>query len=218
MNAPGIMQAQMAALNRISDSLFSQPHDLFNGIIYTSDALPADHPFFLDNLWVEDSVYSSGAFTGKEIIKYNLLTDNVIILLETKGASYPVSINRSAILKFSVNGHHFVHISDLPVQNQARLVPGYYEVLYTKNTGFYVRWTKSREINKQTLQNEYKQEIRCYIRKDGLFYLIRNNRDLLEVLNDRRDDVKSFMRDNRLRFTPVKRGNAIRVLEYYDNL
>jgi hypothetical protein len=218
MTGPEILQAQMAGLNRISDSLFSMHNDLFNGIIYTSDALPADNHFFLDNLWIEDTVFYSGAFCGKEIIKYDLLTDNVVILLEAKGASYPISVNRSVIRKFIINGHHFVFLDDFQTQNKAGLIPGYYEVLYNGNTGFYVRWTKRKDINKQTLQTEYQLEVRCYLRKEGIYYLIRNNRDLLSVLKDHMEDIKSFIRDNRLRFTHSKRGNAIKVLEYYDNL
>ena len=213
----GLLSEQISGFKRLSDSLFNLHEDLYNGKLYTLVPDPANHPFFLDNSWVQGTVYFSGTFSDNEIIKYDLVTDNVIIMLRFRGASYPVSINRDVVREFYINGHHFSFLDDFQ-DREKDLRPGYYEVLYDGTTGLYVRWMKSKAISKLTLLTEYPLEIRCFLKKKGIYHLIRDNKDLINVLSDHKEEIRSYIKTNRLRFSPRNKENAVKVLAYFDSL
>jgi hypothetical protein len=186
--------------------------------LYTSTADRTDHPFFLENSWMPGTVYYSGTFSGSEIIKYDITTDNVIILLQERGASFPVSVNRSVINEFIISGHLFTFLNDFPDNGNHSLMPGYYEVLYNGPTAFFARWVKRKAANKATMQTEYPLEVSYYIKRKGEYHLIKNKALFIDLLSDHKDEIRSYMKTNKLRFSPGKSENAVKILEYYDNL
>jgi hypothetical protein len=216
--AKELLSAQISRLNNIHDSVFVLHDNLVNGRLYISTADIYNHPFFLENSWKPGTVYYSGTFSGSEIMKYDLLTDNLIILLKLQGISYPVSINREIVREFILNGHHFILLDDFQNRGTSEPVTGYYETLYNGTTGLFVRWMKREAANKLTMQNEYPQEVIYYLRKDGEYHIIKNKADFIRTLGDHYDEIRSFIKTNRLRFSQDKTGNMVRILEYYDSL
>ena len=212
------LNEQVAELNKISDSIFNIHDDLFNGKLYISDADRINHPFFIENTWMPGTVYYSGTFSDGKIVKYDLVTDNLVIMLKREGISFPVCINRDVIQGFIISGHRFIMLDDPQKKQSDELTTGYYEILYDGPTGFFIRWTKTRTVNKNTMQTEYPLEAKYCLKMDGEYHLIRNNSSFIKVLGDHKEEVSSFMKIYRLRFSPGKIENAVKVLEFYDSL
>jgi hypothetical protein len=66
--------------------------------------------------------------------------------------------------------------------------------------------------------DEFNQVHRIYLRKDSVYYPIRGRRDLLRHLKDKKPQLKSFIRTNKLQVMKKNPDSFVPVLEYYTNL
>jgi hypothetical protein len=213
-----MLPEQLTFLRSLSDSMLSINENLINGKLYTLVADKSNHPFFLENLWLPGKAYFSGISSEIKIAKYDLLTDNLIILVQIQGSSFPVSINREAVNEFIISGHRFIFLGGNNEKMSQKMVAGYYEELYNGKTGLYARWSKTKAINKFTLQAEYQLKAGFFIKKENQFLQVKNNKEFRNALKDHAEEIKSFMKTNHIRFSPARAKYAGRVLEYYDNL
>jgi hypothetical protein len=213
-----LLLSQISVLSGINDSLFKIHDDLVNGKLYTSTADRINYPFFSENAWQTGRVYYSGTFTDNEIIKYDICIDQLVILLHIGEFSYPVCINRDVVKEFIINDHHFMFLNDIPTLELQNLIPGFYEVLYSGKTMLYVRWVKNKAINKLTFETEYPLKVYYYLKKDGKYLQFKNQSSFIEALNDHKNEIISYMKTNKLRFSSGRKDIIIKVLEYYDSL
>ncbi len=199
------------------DSLFSIHDELINGKLYTNVPDKSEHPFFQGGSWTSGRVFFSDGYSSDEIMRYDLATDNLIILHNTSGTTWPVVLSRNTVNGFNIGDSHFVLLNADKITAEG-FVTGYYEKIYGGKTGLFARWTKERSVNKETLRTEFSEKLKCYLWKDSTYSEVRNNHIFRKLLSDRESQVRSFMKSNRIRFSPAKAKSAAGVLEYYDTL
>ena len=218
LNGHDPVQTQVQKLSEINDSIFNIHENLLNGRIYTGRGDKINHPFFIENSWNPGKVCYSGTVSEEEILKYDISTDNLIILFNVKGSAYPVSINRDIVKEFYLRGHHFILLEGFKCTDGQNLIPGYYEIIFDGKLRFYIRHEKKENFNRLNQQQEYSGTISFYLKKDGNFVRIKKRKDLLKALNDQKDEIKSFIRENDLHISLNNIESVINILEFYDNL
>jgi hypothetical protein len=70
----------------------------------------------------------------------------------------------------------------------------------------------------QKIMDMFVQTDYLYVYKNGQIHRIRYRKDLLDLLDDKRNEVRNFIRTSRLDIFPKQPGSIIPVLRYYDSL
>jgi len=118
------------------------------------------------------------------------------------------------VSEFTIQDHHFVQLKNTP------LPVGYYEVGYDGPSKVYMRYRKtlqSRAVD-YSIINLFEEKKLYYIYKNGTFYPVRGKRSVLSLLEDKKKDLKKFIRDNQLQFGNEKARDISRLVQYYDQL
>lgn len=187
---------------------------LYNGPVYKAGAVRHDeHPFMYDD-WVSGTVNYRGYLFSDVPLLYDvtmdaLVTENYYSKLET------VLINEQ-VGEFTLGNRTFRNYetgTSLPHS-------GYYEVLYDGPTQIVVRHEKISEsrIEFKTVIIEYRKVVRYFIYKNGRFFQIRNRSGILNVLADRKKELRMHIRKNHLGGSGNQRSLFRAVAAHYDML
>lgn len=188
---------------------------LYNGREYIRNGTPAKgFPYFeWDSL--RPGVLNYDGITYNIPLEYDLAqeqlvihnySDNILISLVAEKTSY-----------FSFGSLHFRYFSSgtdhLPD-------PGFYQELFT---GSRVTLLARRHKNlvfpsSNEEQPQYVQINNYFLLLDGGSYKISGEKELLDALSDRKDELKKYIRKNRLSFKHHLEGSLTQTIAYYQQL
>jgi hypothetical protein len=147
-----------------------------------------------------------------DIVRDELITfrynDNVRIRLVTEKIDY-----------FSWPGHFFIRLIQDSL-NKPVITTGFYERLYDGKMKLYAkRKKKIMETITSEGDNLSFKEISLYlVQKNGQFYSMQKEGELLDLLNDKRKEVKKYLRKNKIKFKKAPEKAILTAIEYYDQL
>jgi hypothetical protein len=188
---------------------------LYNGsdyIVYQSHY--EEHPYFKIDDWATGSIVYWDELYENIPILYDLSTDQVIT--ENRGG-HPIKLVAEKVQSFTVSEHTFVRLTR---EGNNKINDGFYDRLYDGNVKVYARLMKTyREtLNNKEVIPSYTEGIRYYVVKDGIFHTVKTKKSVLQILVDRKQEMKTFVRKNRIRFKNNREVAIVRVIEYYDSL
>ncbi len=64
----------------------------------------------------------------------------------------------------------------------------------------------------------FDESVRYYVVKDGNFHVVKTKGSVLQVLSDRKSELKNFLRKNRIRYNDDREKAIVRLTEFYDTL
>ncbi len=206
----------------LSDNpLYSHQKDIINGVKWVYEMKYRGNPFLSDKYWpLAEIRYHGEDFTGVKM-NYDLYTDQFIIFIPEKGKEKYVLPRKDYLEGFtytdSMTGvrRHF-EFELVPGTKEKRL----YEIAWKgRNVEYLIRHevtTKSR------IENGFLGD---YIRRVGLYLIVgdrfgsfRNRRTLLALLDDHFDEMKKFIRKNRIKINIRHYDDVVRVVKYYEQL
>jgi hypothetical protein len=145
-----------------------------------------------------------------------VFNDDVVLWIN---ASTIINLNKEMVDEFYIsylnNRYHVVNMGS----DSSNVLSGYVNVYYEGPTTLYVKYRKQVDI--LAVDNKYDlfvQMHRIYIRKDDQIIQFFGKRSLLKILADRNAELKSYIKQNKLRLTKNEPRTFIPVLEYYDSL
>jgi hypothetical protein len=188
---------------------------LFNGsdyIVY----MPKDeeHPYYGSDDWTIGSVvYWDELYENVQLL-FDLSIDQVIVEHD-RGS--PVRLIPEKVQQFTMLGHTFVR---LVKDDKNKLSDGFYDQLYNGKSKVYAKHSKSY---RETLQApkvipSFDEGVRYYVVKDGNFHVVKTKGSVLQVLSDRKSELKNFLRKNRIRYNDDREKTIVRLTEFYDSL
>lgn len=206
-----VAQARRNAIAQYATAIGGQSH-LYNGSAYTEYISQKDeNPYFIDE-WLDGSVvYDKERHTNVPIL-YDLSLDRVII--DNPFSIKKVMLVNEKVAEFSIQDHHFVHMVGTP------LPEGHYELAYDGDTKVYVRHKKTLQskVVDYSVFNQFEEKKLYYIYKDGQFNSVRGKGSVVKLLGDKKQEIKKFIRDNKLAFGSDRIRDMGRVAEYYDKI
>jgi hypothetical protein len=208
----------ITALKNLDNSVFSREKDLINGKIYYSAGNNFVHPFFSDNTWKPATIYTESNIYNVNNVKYDLLLDYLVLLYTDDSLTYPVYLNREIAGKFDIYDHHFEYLDDFSNKGIKELLPGYYEIAYGGKTTFLIRRIKVKTYDTSGMDGIYSDRIYFFVKKGGNYARLKRKKDLYNLLDDHRKEIKTFLNTNNIRFSGDDYGQTVKVLEYYDSL
>lgn len=189
---------------------------LYNGGQYAVyNPVEEEHPYFLSDDWIDGSiVYSGEQFDGIPLM-YDLSSDKLIAEHFTGAAIELITAKVSA---FSIGDHNFRKYQKNDDVKQS-IPEGFYEVLYDGKVKILKRRVKTYTeiINMNEIMREFEEKTHYYVVKNNAFYSIGSRGALMNILSEKKRELRKFSRDNRL---GVRKDDTvfIKLAAYYDTL
>jgi hypothetical protein len=209
-----IAQAKKKSIVLYTSSIQHQSR-LYNGndyVIYQSRN--DEHPYYSTDDWSTGSVVYWGELYENISLLYDLSTDQVITEHD-RGS--PIRLLPEKVQAFKIAEHTFVRLYR---DDKNRISDGFFDQLYDGKTKVYGRYWKTygEDLENTKVVPRFDASIRYYIVKDGVFTVVKSKGSVLQVLEDRKQDVKNFIRKNRINFKDNREKAIVRVTEFYDTL
>lgn len=193
---------------------------LYNGSEYAGYPFRFNegHQFFGANELTKGSIVYNGILFENVPIQIDLITEHVIINCFEGG--YRIQLINERISSFNLLNHTFIRIVK-DSANSNVINTGFYDQLYEGDITVLKKEKKKIDeeisitagiIRSVTEDNFY------YLKKAGKYYSIKNKNYLVEVLHDKKKDIKQFMRKNKLKFKKDTENMLVQVAHYYDTL
>jgi len=188
---------------------------LYNGSEYIEYAytLQEGHPFFQVVNFINGNVNVDGMIFHDVPMLYDIVKDQLIIQDFQK--VYKINLPADRVRQFFLLGHLFVHLN---ASDQVKT--GFYDQLYRGKISLFAKREKkilekysNIQISKVVIsQNVY------YIKKDGVYYTIKNKSSLFSALKSKKKEVQQYLKANDIKFKREPERAMIMAVKYYDQL
>jgi len=190
---------------------------LYNGSEYIEYAytLQEGHPFFQTTNFVNGNINLDGMIFRDVPMLYDIVKDQLIILDFQK--VYKINLPADKIQQFFLLDHLFIR---LVRDSSAQIKTGFYDQLHNGKIALFAKREKrvmekysNIQISKVVIsQDNY------YVRKNGIYYGVRNKSSLLSVLKNKRKDVQQYWKSNHIKFKREPERAMIMAVRYYDQI
>jgi hypothetical protein len=190
---------------------------LYNGIEHLGYSIRIKgHAYFLQKeLQSGRVVYDELEFVNVPML-YDLLKDQVIVQ-HSNGFS-KLGLVSEKVKEFTLLNHHFIHLEGDSLSSSP-IITGFYDELYTgKLTVLAKRMKIVDEQIKDELEREFLQLNYFIIKKEGVYYAVKNYKGLLGILKDKAPAVKQYLRKNRIKFRKGPENAIVKATAYYDSI
>jgi len=190
---------------------------LYNGRAWRNlySRIKGDQFLFSANLL--NGTVTIGPRTFKNLlVKYDIYNDEI---LTTTDHGIILQLNKEMIDFFSINYDGKSYLFKRLDADSTNTLSGYVNVLYDSNISLYIKYRK--EILLLAVENKFdlfNQLHKIYLKKGGVIILVNNRRDFLNQLKDHKQEVRSFIKSNKLKITKKIPESFQPVVEYYDRL
>ncbi|HEY6976856.1 MAG TPA: hypothetical protein VH396_11250 [Chitinophagaceae bacterium] len=193
---------------------------LYNGSEYAGYPfrLTEGHQFFETNELVNGSIVYDGVLYENVPMQIDLITEHVII--KCFGGAYLMQLINEKISSFKLLDHTFIRITK-DSANSNVISTGFYDRLYTGNLTVLKKEQKKIQENVSIITGitgSVTERNFYYLEKAAKFYNMKNKNSLLEVLHDKKKEIKQFIRKNKLKFKRDPDNVLIQIARYYDTL
>lgn len=191
---------------------------LYNGSKYSPPEQTFEqHPYFLSVDWLQGDVDYDGELFREVPLMLDLSNGQLITEHYSNGQS--LQLVEDKVHHFMIAGHYFENIHNESVGNS---LPGsgFYEILYGGDTKVIVKRQKiiHDEIENTVVVRTFDEKNRYFVFKEGAFHPVKTRASVLKLLENQKQQLKKFLRQNRVRFKDNRESALTRVAEYYDGL
>jgi hypothetical protein len=190
---------------------------LYNGSEYVeyTYTLQDGNPFFQSDAWTNGDIVLDGMNFHDVPMLYDIVKDQVIIRDFQK--AYKINIPADKIQQFKLSGHTFIRITH---NSPGQVKTGFYDQLYNGKIAVYARREKKiiEKYGGLQISNVIEQKNIYYVKRDSVYYTIKNKRALLDALNDKKKAIQQYLKKIQVKFKDDPETVMILVAEYYDKL
>lgn len=150
-------------------------------------------------------------------VLYDLHKD--LLILKKRDELGYMSLLNSKIDKFIVNNHTFIKI--VADSTEKTIKTGFYDVLNNAPLQLLAKRSKAIEQEKSgiTIKNLFIPYTKYFLNKGNTYYEISGRKDMLKVLNDRKQELEQYIKANNLSFkNEDMEPSMIKLANYYNQL
>jgi hypothetical protein len=171
-------------------------------------------PFFGTNEPLTGSIYYNDALYSDLALQYDLVLDGLIINDFTKSGK--IELAGKNVKYFSIPGHVFVFLTpDRSFSSFMKM--GYYEQLFSSPVlSVYARHEKNL-VFPSNLEDQprYEEHHFYYAKYNDAYYQFGSKGGLLDILKDKKDQLKKFIRANGLAFGQDWSESIVKTAAFY---
>lgn len=220
-NQRKILNQQKEELINLTDYIFGKDIRLVNGRIYSQQHIKAyGNPFMKSTDWMRGTVNVNGKNFSNVKLNYDIYQDYLIYLDESQeGYNKILLLSKSQVTKFTVEDHTFIALKPAVINN----IPEsqYFEILYEGKVSLFNRWTRKFEASTtQEFPNGRFLDIKIsrYLLRNNELQKVNNKLALLKICEDRKDDLRKYIRKNRIHIRKASDEQLASLIEYYNRI
>ena len=185
---------------------------IHNGRVFYGYPGILEHAFYPSNGWQTGAVLFDGIWYTKLNMMYDSFLDELVILHTT---STPVRLISERVQEFKFMNLHFVR---LQADKDNVIKTGFYQRVVDGPVTIWSKRSKKIEENIVDLAIERKFIVtdQYYAFKDGSYTPIHKQKQLLELMKDKRNAVVQHLKQQRLKFRKAKEESIVTMAEFYN--
>lgn len=206
-------QRSIADIQKFVQSRLGPDPRLYNGYEYIRNGIPAKgFPFFDSAALQTGTLTYDGIFYQDMPLEYDVVLDQVIIPDFTAKAL--ISLISQKVAHFSIGSHPFRYIN---AEKTTLPKTGFYEELYAGGPATLLARHEKKLVfsSNREEQPRYYSDDNYFLELNDKFYHVNGEDDLLDVLKDKKDALKKYIRDNKIRFRRNMEKALIQTTAYY---
>lgn len=195
---------------------------LYTGAQYTEyhQTIQQGHPFFMDTAFLQGSISYDNIRYDRLKLRFDIVQGRLV--LNDMSGTFRLSPDNARIDSFSIEGHAFIRL-DKNSHTPTLPKSGFYELLYQDNELSLLK--KENKSIQEDLKNWAAASIRYilssvsyYIRKGDTYLPVNRKKQLLDYCNNRKTEIRQYMRKQKLDMRSGKEQTLVSVLRYYQGL
>ena len=148
--------------------------------------------------------------------KLDIVNDELLILTDRNTI---LQLNKEMVDLFTLLYENKLFRFKKLETDSLNILNGYVNVIYDGETSLYVKYKKEIHLrNSAGEKDTFIQSHQVYIMKEGILHKVSNKTSLIKLLSDRKEQLKGFIRSNKIRISGKSPENIAPVLAFYDNL
>jgi hypothetical protein len=159
--------------------------------------------------------FNSRSFKNLKL-KYDILNDEILILTYQGNI---LQLNKEMVGNFVLEYEHINHYFENLESDSTDLPKGYVEILYKGNTTLYVKHIKViSRLAQGKPYDSFEEASRVYFLKDGKIHRISTKKELISLLDDKQEQVRTFIRTHKIKVSKKIPESFVPVLRFYDSI
>jgi hypothetical protein len=195
----------------------SQRQVLYNGIVWKNiyHRIKGDQ-FLFSGFFMPGTVSINGRTFKNVRYKYDIFSDEIITPVNSEVI---LRLNKEMVDSFSIayedKVYKFINIRNDTIKG----FTGYANLLYKGSSSFYVKYRKSISPSSTTKSDgDFIQDQSMYLVKDSQIYPIKGTRSLYKVLTEEKEQIRSYIKKNKLRISKKMPESYVPVIRFYDSI
>ena len=172
--------------------------------------------FLFSTSFLPGTIMINGRIWHNRDVRYDICNDELETMAE-KGLI--VQINKELVSAFAINyGNNIYRFIKLD-KDSLNNIEGYINVLYQGTVSLFVKYTK--KILPLAVDHKYdafEQTYRIFMMKDGKMHQIRNKHNIILLFGNYKQQIKSYIRSNKLKTSKNVPESFIPLAEFCDKL
>ena len=161
---------------------------LITGNLYIPDVSnEINNRFFITDSDAKGSIVYDGFLIDNIPVQYDLVDQQVIVLLKSKSQGKYLIVDQEKVSEFSIGGFRFVHLPE------GRLPKGIYQIVYAGESSILFaqrRKIRTKSITSEKIVYQLFPQTDYYVKNEHGTFKIRDRKDLIKAYN-----TKDFPRD-----------------------
>jgi len=189
---------------------------VFNGPMHTGyDPAIKGIPYYSSDDWQKGTLVYQHIPYKDIYLKYDLVAGEVIV--RHLNGSTGVALFTPRVGRFSLGDRFFIRLQP---DEGSGLAPGIYEELNRGEISLFVKRSKFlvENIVSNALERKFVDNNKFYVLKDGQYYLIKKQKDLLRLLDGRKAEISSRLRSAGIRYKSNRELAISKMVAYYNQL
>jgi hypothetical protein len=171
-------------------------------------------PFYESDNMMTGTISYQGEIYPDRNLYYNLVSDQLIINNHAHNAL--ISLSPEKVDSFMIGSHVFVPLYAGKAGGLEK--DGFYEQLVSGEPALYARREKRLVVGTGSEETRYIQYNSYFIHMNHEFSPVDGKSALLDVFKDREDELKKYIRSNKINFRKNLESSLVMVTNYYSRL
>ncbi len=168
-----------------------------NGWEYNLQQSANGHPFVFSKIWQYGKINSELGTRNDLLMNYDIYQDVLLVQIFRDNQPYQIILNPEYINSFEIDEHTFFNPLKFEGLQQIEL-SGYYELIYDSKIKFFLKRVKKYSEGDGMEGSRYNSDLEKYIYANGRVHMIKNKRSIYRIYPDHKNDIKKYMRRNRI--------------------
>ena len=199
-----------------AETIADESH-LYNGTQYVNyDKYYVEgHQFFRTDEAAVGGIFYDGTWYAQVPMLYDIMLDKIV--LEHPASEFQLSLINEKVKYFTFLDHTYINLEKDSLVG-TNLKTGFYDLLHHGKIQLLAKRTKNlqEQATQEGMKGHFEQVNKYYIRKENIYYPVKDKRSVLKVLPDKKKELQRYAREQKLKFGKNREKAILQLTRFYD--